>query len=272
MIHLNNIMKSFGNVKAVDNISFDIGKGEVVGLLGPNGAGKTTTMRIITGFIKPNSGSVLIDGDSIDKQILVKSKIGYLPENCPLYIDLETNELIKYFCKLRKIPSNQISARIDKIVETCGLGDVRYRTVGELSKGFKQRVGLSLALVHEPPILILDEPTSGLDPNQIVEIRKLIKEIGKEKTVILSTHIMQEVEATCQKAIIINEGKLISEGTLSELKSNKKDVVIFEIKIKASRSDIESVINNIDDFRFEKWLSDESADIQSFVCFFQDQG
>ena len=195
MIHVEHLHKHFGNVHAVDDISFEVVRGEVVGLLGPNGAGKTTTMRIITGYLVADGGQVKVDGVPVaENNITTRQVIGYLPENAPLYLDLEVTEYLEYVARLRRIPVSDIQKRIREMVDTCGLSEVLGRPIGELSKGFRQRVGLAAAMIHKPPILILDEPTSGLDPNQIIEIRNLIREIGKERTVILSTHIMQEVK------------------------------------------------------------------------------
>lgn len=215
MIKVKNLTKKYNQTKALDSISFNVKKGEVLGFLGPNGAGKTTTMKIITGFMASSEGEVLIDSDNFQEQSLkIRSKIGYLPENNPLYEDMKVKEYLKFVAEMREIKSQE---KIDKMIDTCGLKDVINKSIAELSKGYRQRVGLAAAMLHDPEILVLDEPTSGLDPNQIVEIRKLIKKIGEQKTVILSTHILPEVQATCDRVIIINEGKISAQGTIAEI-------------------------------------------------------
>ena len=196
-IVVDNLTKKFGSQRAVDNISFEVKTGEILGFLGPNGAGKTTTMKIITCYMAPNEGNVKVNNLSIlEKQEDIKKMIGYLPENNPLYTDMPVLEYLEFVAELQNIPKEKIPKRIGEMVYVCGIDVEKHKKIGELSKGYKQRVGLAQAMIHDPEILILDEPTSGLDPNQIVEIRKLIKEIGKQKTVILSTHILPEVEAT----------------------------------------------------------------------------
>jgi ABC-2 type transport system ATP-binding protein len=243
MIHVEHLHKSFGEVHAVAGVSFDVTKGEVVGLLGPNGAGKTTTMRIITGYIPADSGTIAVDGVPVaTSPDSTKRLIGYLPEDTPLYPDLEVVEFLSYIARLRDLPKAQIGDRIKEMVGVCGLGGVVGRPIGELSKGYRQRVGLAQAMIHHPPILILDEPTSGLDPNQIVEIRSLIKDIGKERTVILSTHILQEVEATCSRALIISNGSLVGHGTLDELSRTARGEAIYTVTIKASKEAIEGAL------------------------------
>jgi ABC-2 type transport system ATP-binding protein len=220
MIRVEDLSKDYGGHRAVDGIRFEVSKGEVLGFLGPNGAGKTTTMKILTCFISPTSGSARVGGhDVLEEPLQVRQLIGYLPEDTPLYQDLTTLEFLEFASALRQVPRESRQRRIRDIAEVCGLFEVMGRPVGELSKGYRQRVGLAQAMIHDPPILILDEPTSGLDPNQIVEIRELIKKIGKEKTVILSTHILPEVQATCGRVIIIHEGKLVADGTPQELAS-----------------------------------------------------
>jgi len=246
MIRVQHLHKSFGGVHAVAGISFDVTKGEVVGLLGPNGAGKTTTMRIITGYLKSDSGTVTVNGVSIeDGKKDAREFIGYLPEHAPLYSDLEVTDFLTYVAKLRGIPKGEIKKRISEMIDTCGLGDVVGRSLGKLSKGYRQRVGLAAAMIHHPPILILDEPTSGLDPNQISEIRSLIREIGRERTVILSTHILKEVEATCSRALIISDGSLVGHGTLDELVHRARGDAIYTAVVKATRCDVESALPNL---------------------------
>jgi len=232
MININNLCKYYGETKAVDDISFEIRQGEILGFLGPNGAGKSTTVRVITCFIPPTSGSVTVDGLDVTQQSLeVRRKIGYLPENTPLYQDMNPVEFLRYAAELRHIAKDQINTRIRKMVEVCGLQEVLAKNIAALSKGYRQRVGLAQALIHDPDILILDEPTSGLDPNQIVEIRNMIKELGREKTVILCTHILSEVQATCDRAMIINRGKIVADGTLEQLENSASGKTLLFIEI-----------------------------------------
>jgi len=222
-ITVSNLTKEYGSQKAVDDISFHIKTGEILGFLGPNGAGKSTTMKIITCFISPTSGTVELDGYNIKKDAEnVRRRIGYLPENNPLYTDMTIVDYLQLAAALHKVPKPEIPKRVRNMIDVCGLGPERYKYIHELSKGFRQRVGLAQALIHDPEVLILDEPTTGLDPNQIVEIRSLIKEIGKEKTVMLSSHILKEVEATCDRILIINKGKLVADGSTEELKSRSE--------------------------------------------------
>ena len=220
MISVKNLTKAFGKTVAVNNVSFEVRKGEVLGFLGHNGAGKTTTMRMLTCYMMPDSGTATVAGyDIIEDSLEVRKRVGYLPENAPLYLDMDVVSYLEFVADVRGIAPGEKARRIRRMVEVCGLGDVVGRYVGELSKGYKQRVGLAQTLIHDPEILILDEPTTGLDPSQIIEIRELIKEIGKERTVILSTHILPEVEATCSRVLIINEGEIAASGTPEELHS-----------------------------------------------------
>ena len=215
MIKIEGISKSFGKIKVLDNIGFTINKGEVVGFLGPNGAGKTTTMRILTGYLEPNNGSVEICGVNVlNNPVEARKLIGYLPEDSPLYGEMKVAEFLEFIAEVKNVHDEKKFA--DTIIR-CGVKDVLDKNIEELSHGYRQRVGLAQALLSDPEVLILDEPTSGLDPNQIVEIRNLIREIGREKTVILSTHILPEVEITCDRVIIINKGKIVGEGNVSEI-------------------------------------------------------
>ncbi len=225
-----NITKKYGSQKALDNVSFDIKTGEIVGFLGPNGAGKSTMMKIITGFIPQNSGDIFVNELNIRDYITeVKKQIGYLPEHNPLYYDMYVKEYLNFVAKLYSV--KDYKKEVDIIIEKTGLTAERNKKIGALSKGYRQRTGLAAALIHNPEVLILDEPTTGLDPNQIIEIRNLIKEVGKEKTVMLSTHIMQEVEAICNRVIIINKGQVIADkpvGQLTKLTQSKKQSVLME--------------------------------------------
>jgi ABC-2 type transport system ATP-binding protein len=232
-IQVTNLVKKFGEVTAVNDITFNVQTGEVLGFLGPNGAGKTTTMKVITCFLPQTSGEVLVDGLNIlDNSIEVRKKIGYLPEQNPLYLDMNVVDFLRFAANLQGVSQKNINNRIVHMLDICGLDDVRHKDIGELSKGYRQRVGLAQAMIHDPEILILDEPTSGLDPNQIVEIRNLIKEIGKQKTVILSTHILPEVQATCNRVLIIHEGKIVADGSPNELqnKFQASETVTLELK------------------------------------------
>ncbi len=217
-IKAESVSKFYGAQKALDQVSFSISSGEIVGFLGPNGAGKSTMMKIITGYFPPNEGSIEVIGlDAVEKSLSVRKKVGYLPEHNPLYPEMYVTEYLRFVASIYKVP--QKKEKVESIIKRVGLTPERHKKIQELSKGYKQRVGLAQALIHDPDVLILDEPTSGLDPNQLVEIRKLIREIGKEKTVMLSTHIMQEVEAICDRVIIINQGKIVADGPVSEMKN-----------------------------------------------------
>jgi len=217
MIDVQQVSRRFGSFTAVDGISLSIRKGEIVGLLGPNGAGKTTTMRMITGFLEPSAGTILIDGkDILSNPKESRRKIGYMPESAPLYSDMITADYLEYVAHVQGVDA---SVRVPELVRMCGLADVMHKNVGELSRGYRQRVGLAHALIHDPEILILDEPTSGLDPNQIIEVRKLIRDIGKTRTVIISTHILGEVEMLCDRVVIISRGKIVADSPTAELKT-----------------------------------------------------
>lgn len=217
-VEVKNLTKAYGEQKAVNQVSFTALKGEITGFLGPNGAGKSTTMKIATGYIPPTSGSVLVAGlDVVDNDIATRKKIGYLPEHNPLYLDMYVHEYLQFIGKANGLKGKKLKSRILEIIGLCGLTREQNKLIGSLSKGYRQRVGLAQALIHDPEVLILDEPTTGLDPNQILEIRKVIKQISKDKTVIFSTHIMQEVQALCDRVIIINKGEIVKNATLAEL-------------------------------------------------------
>ncbi|MCK5906788.1 MAG: ATP-binding cassette domain-containing protein [Flavobacteriales bacterium] len=242
MIEVKNITKKYGNQLALNNVSFSIKKGEVVGFLGPNGAGKSTMMKIINSFISSDKGVVNVGGvDVFENSVEAKSKIGYLPENNPLYGEMYVREYLEYVANIYKVPYNEI----ENVIFKTGLQKEANKQISQLSKGYKQRVGLAAAIIHNPDYLILDEPTTGLDPNQIVEIRNLIKEFGKEKTVLLSTHIMQEVEAMCDRVIIINNGSLVVDESLSDFGSKESDVckVVFDKEIESDIFQAELNVN-----------------------------
>jgi len=248
VIKVNNIIKYFGKTLAVDNVSFEVERGEIVGFLGPNGAGKTTTMRIITGYLYPDKGEVYLENENIfENPVKVKRQIGYMPESTPLYNDMPVFNYLKFFASIRKIEKDGIENHIREILERVGIEeDKYYKTIGTLSKGYRQRVGLAQALIGDPKILILDEPTVGLDPNQIVEIRNLIKEISKDKTIILSTHILQEVSAICNRVLIINEGKLIASDTIDGLLQKVENVQRIKIIFEGNLESIKDRIKTID--------------------------
>lgn len=232
MIKIDNLTKYYGNASAIDQISFEIKKGEILGLLGPNGAGKTTTMRILTCYLRPTSGNITVKDFNIhDHPVEIKKLIGYLPEAAPLYPDMLVYDYLKFLADVREIEKNSQESRLKELADMCGINEVMHRPINELSKGYKQRVGLAHAMMKDPEILVLDEPTSGLDPNQIVEIRDIIKEIGKEKTVILSTHILSEAEATCDRIVIINNGKIVADGTTDELRREAGSDYIVQISL-----------------------------------------
>ena len=224
MIEVKNLTKNYGSFAALKGISFHIEKGEVIGFLGPNGAGKTTTMRILTCFMPPTSGRAIVAGyDVFSDSLAVRKRVGYLPENVPLYHEMTTHGYLKYVAKIKGTPQKELTNRIDYVMNACGLLDRQHQIIGQLSKGYRQRVGLAQSLIHNPDVIILDEPTSGLDPRQVIEIRELVKELGKDRTIILSTHILAEVSLTCERVIIINEGEiagdiLLSNGGVSSIK------------------------------------------------------
>ncbi len=222
MIEVQDLSKDYGSVRAVEGLTFTVRRGEVLGFLGPNGAGKTTTMKILTCFLAPTSGSARVNGhDVLAEPLEVRKSLGYLPENAPLYVEMTPIEFLGFVAALRGIAPAHRARKVDHIVDVCGIGEVRHREIRTLSKGYRQRVGLAQAMLHEPPLLILDEPTSGLDPNQIVEIRQLIKQVGRERTVILSTHNLAEVEASCGRVLIVHKGKLVADGKPEELRSSR---------------------------------------------------
>ena len=233
MIRIENLTKYYGDSSAVDGINFEIKKGEILGLLGPNGAGKTTTMRILTCYLRPTDGNIRVKDFNIhDDPVEIKKLVGYLPESAPLYPEMLVYDYLKFVADVREIEKSRIDTRIKELADMCGINEVMHKPINELSKGYKQRVGLSHAMMSDPEILVLDEPTSGLDPNQIVEIREIIKKIGKEKTVILSTHILSEAEATCDRIVIINKGKIVADGSTDELKRKAGSDYIILISLR----------------------------------------
>lgn len=237
MIKVDNLTKKYGDFVALNDISFEMKEGEVVGLLGPNGAGKTTLLRILVSFLKPTAGEIEIDGMNVKKPVLeqkIKSRIGYLPEQAPLYEDMLVSEYLQFIAEMQGVDAEEIDKKVNEVIKKCALGEKRNAEIGTLSKGYRQRVGIAQALIHNPKIVILDEPTTGLDPNQRIEIRDLIREIGKERTVILSSHILSEVQSTCSRVIIINKGKIVADGTPEDLEKTKEGSDSIKMEIRKS--------------------------------------
>ncbi|MBI5396030.1 MAG: ATP-binding cassette domain-containing protein [Verrucomicrobia bacterium] len=240
MIEVQNLTKRYAGVTAVDGVSFTVNRGEICGFLGPNGAGKSTTMKILSGFMPATSGQATVAGhDVFTESEEVRTRIGYMPENNPLYPDMRVTEYLGYRAALKGVPRAKRKARIDEVLQLCGLSDVRRRIVGQLSKGYKQRVGLADSLVHDPDLLILDEPTIGLDPNQIRQVRQLIKDLGKRHTILISTHILPEVEMTCNRVIIINKGKIVASDTPENLTKMLEGGGTVRAEIRGERAAIE---------------------------------
>ncbi|GAA3646875.1 ATP-binding cassette domain-containing protein [Flavivirga jejuensis] len=238
-IQIEKLTKTYGPQTAVNDISFDVKTGEVLGFLGPNGAGKSTTMKMITGYIGIEKGDIHIGGKSVTNPSNdLKKHIGYLPENNPLYLDMPVMDYLEFCGSLQGIDTLNIDKRIREMIGVCGLNREKHKKIGELSKGYRQRVGLAQAMIHDPEILVLDEPTTGLDPNQIIEIRKLIRDLGKEKTVILSTHILPEVEATCDRILIINKGKIVANGTPETLRKQAQGNEVLKLRIEDGDADL----------------------------------
>ncbi len=260
MIEVEGISKSFGVVKAVDDVSFKVGKGEVVGFVGPNGAGKSTVMRILTCYLPPDAGEAKIAGlDVFDDSLEVRSKIGYLPENAPLYLDMEVDDFLDYVASIRGMKGQEKTEAIGRVIAQTGLADVLKKRIGELSKGYRQRVGLAQALIHDPEILILDEPTSGLDPIQIKNFRGMIRDLAKDKTIILSTHILSEVEAACESVIMINRGRIVARGNVESLKSKSARRNFHLMLARGPREKIESSLKTLDDVKGFTLLGEESG-------------
>ena len=246
MIDVTSISKSYGSTRAVRDISFHVAKGEVLGFLGPNGAGKSTTIRILTCFIPSDSGSASVAGFDVNSAAIeVRRRIGYLPENNPLYMEMGVLEYLRFVAGMRAIAPQQRSQSVRRVVELCGLGPMAAKTIGELSKGFRQRLGLAQELIHDPPILVLDEPTIGLDPHQIIGMRSLIRGIGREKTVILSSHILPEVSATCDRVLIMSKGRIAGTGTPAELAAMARSGQELLVSIRADRESVEAALRDL---------------------------
>ena len=253
MIEVSNVSRIFGTFRAVNDVSFSIPTGQIVGLLGPNGAGKTTTMRMITGFLKPTSGTIKIDGTDItENPVESKRKIGYMPESAPLYGDMIVDDYLRYIARMQQQDEN---VKVPLLCRECGLEEVMHKNIGELSRGYRQRVGLAHALMNDPEILILDEPTSGLDPNQVEDVRALIKEIGKTRTVIISTHILSEVEMLCSRVIIISGGKLVADSPTDQLRTRYGNAAVVRVNANATEAQLSASLKGIDGIQslsFEK--------------------
>jgi ABC-2 type transport system ATP-binding protein len=240
MIHVENLTKYFNELCAVDQITFDIRRGEILGLLGPNGAGKTTFLRMLTGYLRPTSGVIRVKDYTIEEHVLeIKRLLGYLPESAPLYHDMLAYDYLNYVADVRELHGEEKLSRIRRLADLCGLNEVMHQPIGELSKGYKQRVGLAHAMMSDPEVLVLDEPTSGLDPNQIAEIREIIKKIGKKKTIIISTHILSEAEATCDRIVIINRGRIVADGSTEAIKQTASGEYLVSISLQ--NTDFKSV-------------------------------
>ena len=266
MIELKNITKYYGNFPAVTDISFKIERGEIVGLLGPNGAGKSTTMKMITGYMPPTSGELTIDNyDIVQESIEARKKIGYLPETVPLYTDMTVYSYIEFMGKLRGINSKNIKSKVDNVIDICKLGDYRYSLISKLSKGYRQRVGIAQAIIHEPEVLILDEPTIGIDPNQVVETRQLIKNLSGEHTLVLSSHILPEVSTICERVLIINEGEIAASDTIENLSSIVSGTSKIEIDIIGSPQAVKKEIEKIDGVNsIDLWVNKSSNEYATF--------
>jgi len=243
LIKIENLSKDYGEVKAVKSISFTLRDGEIVGFLGANGAGKSTTLKMMTGYLTPTEGNVFVDDKNISDDCLeIQKEIGYLPELNPLYTEMKVHEYLKFHAEIRNVREDEFKSALKKVVNDCGLQGVVHRTVGNCSKGYKQRIGLAAAMIHNPKILILDEPVTGLDPNQIVEIRSLIKKLGKEKLVLMSSHILQEIQATVDRIIIIDQGKIVADGTNEELIAGSKGNTKLHLEVlEADENDIQNI-------------------------------
>lgn len=246
MIEVKDLTKDYGPRRAIDKLNFSISKGDVVGFLGPNGAGKSTTMKIITGFMAPSHGNASVAGfDVFENPLEVKKRIGYLPEIPPVYADMFVRDYLRYVAALKQVPKEKIESCVNNAIEKTNLGDVQKRLIHHLSKGFKQRVGIAQAIVSDPEVLILDEPTVGLDPKQVAEIRELIKALKGQHTIILSTHILPEVEATCEKVIIINKGKIVAEDSIQNLSALDKGQVRLHVRLRKDVEDMQKVLSGV---------------------------
>lgn len=269
MIKADGLTMHYGPVVALDDVSFEVNRGEVVGLLGPNGAGKSTALKILTTYLYPTKGTALVaDVDVLEDPVQVRTKFGYLPEVLPLYMDMEVRDYLNFVGRARGLRGGRLQERIQRVVDVCGLKPMFRKVIRELSKGYKQRTGLAQALIHDPEVVILDEPTSGLDPHQILEIRDLIGELAQEKTVILSTHILQEVEATADRIVIINRGKIVGDGTFRQLRERASDLERMEVSLVGAREEMEAKLRQINGVK-QVDVSDEDNGCVSFTLYSQ---
>jgi ABC-2 type transport system ATP-binding protein len=266
MIQIQNVTKRYGSKLAVNNVSFTINKGEILGFLGRNGAGKSTTMNIITGYISSSEGTVTVDGyDILQHPIEVKRRIGYLPEQPPLYLDMTVDEYLTFVCNIKGVEKKNRKSHMDKITEVVGITDVRKRLIKNLSKGYRQRVGLAQALVGNPEVLILDEPTIGLDPRQIIEIRKLIKDLGKDHTVVLSSHILHEVADVCERVVIINKGEIVAQDTLENLSRGVGDTRRMTVRVAGPDTEVRRLIRDLHGIQYVENMGSKEPDSHDFL-------
>jgi len=266
LIEVSSLSKFFGDIKAVDHVSFSVDRGEILGFLGPNGAGKSTTMKMITGFLAPSGGTAQVGGyDIVKEPQKVKELIGYLPETSASYPDMTVSDFLHFIAEIRGFNNYQASHRVDEVIEKCFLEKVRHQTIDTLSKGYRQRVGFAQAILHDPSVLILDEPTDGLDPNQKQEVRNLIKEMGKDKCIILSTHILEEVDAVCSRAIIIANGKIVVDGSPDKIREESKSRNVVELSVhQVSRDQVFTALKGIENVETVDCLSEEKDPVQKF--------
>lgn len=267
MIQLENVTKYFGDFPAITDISFKVEKGERIGFLGPNGAGKSTTMKIITGFMPPTTGNITVAGyDIVSQSLDARRHIGYLPETVPLYTDMFVNEYLRFMGTIRGMPRNKIARRIDDVTSICGLEEYRSTIIGKLSKGFRQRLGIAQAILHEPDVLILDEPTIGIDPIQVVETRQLIKSLGGEHTLIVSTHILPEVSTICERVIIIHEGEIVAVDTPVELGTRLRGGERIDVEIRGPRREVTLALQRVDGVRSVTRLSGDESGVSGYAA------
>jgi ABC-2 type transport system ATP-binding protein len=267
IIEVEHLTKKYGNFVAVDDISFEGQEGEIVAFLGPNGAGKTTTMRIITCYLPATHGTARVDGfDIFDDSFKVRERIGYLPEYPPLYLDMTVNSYLKFVAEIKQVSPRNVSSSVEKSIKDCGLSEVQTRLISKLSKGYRQRVGVAQAIIHDPKVIILDEPTVGLDPNQVVEIRQLIKDLSADKTVLLSTHILSEAEQLCKQVVIIDKGKIVAKGSWSEMQEHIQELAVILLKLNELNESMIEQLNQIEVVR------DIQKDDQGYLRLYCDKG